>query len=280
MRIGGHFPISKGLVHALKITHDSGGNTMQFFTKNPGQWNAREIKPEEIEEFKNKAKEWDISPLTVHDSYLINLASPEEDLLNKSIQAFLDEMERAEMLGAKYLVTHMGAHKGAGDDRGLEILAESIAFCLEHTKTKEVQILLETTAGQGTQLGYRFSHIGRVMKLAENNNRVGACMDTCHIFAAGYDISTEEGLKRTIEEFEREIGWSNLKLIHANDAKKPLGSRVDRHEYIGEGYIGKEAFKRMVTDPLFREIPFIIETKDPEKMHRVYIKMLREMAGL
>ena len=278
MRIGGHFPISKGLVHALKITHDSGGNTLQFFTKNPGQWNAREIKPEEVGEFKAKAKEWDISPLTVHDSYLINLASPEEDLLKKSKQAFLDEMERAEMSGAQYLVTHMGAHKGAGDEKGLEILAESVRECLEETKTKELIILLETTAGQGTQLGYRFSHLGKVMKNAGNNPRIGACMDTCHIFAAGYDIKTEDGLKKTIEEFDREIGWENLKLIHANDAKKPLGSRVDRHEYIGEGQIGKEAFRRMVTNPLFREIPFILETREPEKMHRVYIKMLKEMA--
>ncbi len=279
MRIGGHFPISKGLVHALKMTHDSGGNTLQFFTKNPGQWNARKIGSEESDEFKEKAKELNIYPLVVHDSYLINLASDEKSLLEKSREAFIEEMERAEMLGAKYLVTHMGAHKGIGDDRGLEILAESVALCLEKTETKEIQILLETTAGQGTQLGYLFSHIGRVMKLSGNHNRIGACMDTCHIFAAGYDISTEDGLKRTIEEFDREVGWRNLKLIHANDAKKPLGSRVDRHEYIGEGYIGKEAFERMITNPLFRDIPFIIETKDPEKMHRVYIGMLRGMVG-
>ena len=279
MRIGGHFPISKGLVHALKMTHDSGGNTLQLFTKNPGQWNAKEIKPEEAVNFIRIADELDINPLVVHDSYLINLASPDEDLLEKSRQAFIEEMERAEMLGAKYLVTHMGAHKGVGDDKGLEILAESIAVCLTKTQTKTVQILLETTAGQGTQLGYHFSHIGRVMKLSGNHNRVGTCLDTCHIFAAGYDLSTEEGFKRTVDEFQREIGWENLKLIHANDAKKPLGSRVDRHEYIGEGYIGREAFERMITNPLFREIPFIIETKDPERMHRVYIGMLKGMAG-
>lgn len=279
MRIGGHFPISKGLVHALKMTHDSGGNTLQLFTKNPGQWNAREIKSEEACEFIEKAEELDIAPLIVHDSYLINLASPDESLLEKSRQAFMEEMERAEMLGAKYLVTHMGVHKGAGDDRGLKTLAESVTLCLEKTKTKKVQILLETTAGQGTQLGYRFEHIGRVLKLTGNHSHVGACMDTCHIFAAGYDLSTEEGFKRTIDEFQREIGWEHLKLIHANDAKKPLGSRVDRHEYIGEGYIGREAFERMITNPLFREIPFIIETKDPEKMHRVYIGMLKGMTG-
>ena len=276
MRIGGHFPISKGLVHALKITNESGGNTMQFFTKNPGQWKARVISEKEAAQFIEKAREFDISPLIVHDSYLINLASPGRELLEKSRRAFIEEIKRAEFLGADYIVTHMGAHKGLGDEKGLDLLAEGVSLCVEATKDCKVKILLETTAGQGTQLGYRFSHLGKVLKLVDNYERVGACLDTCHIFAAGYDISTGEGFKRTIDEFDREAGWENLKAIHANDAKKPVGSRVDRHEYIGKGQIGEAAFKMMVQSPLFKNIPIILETNNPEKMHRVYIKKLKE----
>ena len=213
MRIGGHFPISKGLVHALKVTHQSGGNTMQFFTKNPGQWKAREIAEKEAENFIKKAKELDISPLIVHDSYLINLASPGKDLLEKSRRAFIEEIKRAEFLGADYIVTHMGSHKGLGDEKGLDLLAEGVSLCVEATEECRVKILLETTAGQGTQLGYSFSHIGKVLKLVNNYKRVGACMDTCHIYAAGYDISTEEGFKRTMEEFDKEAGWENLNAV-------------------------------------------------------------------
>ncbi|MCD4785154.1 MAG: deoxyribonuclease IV [Candidatus Eremiobacteraeota bacterium] len=279
MKIGGHFPISKGLVKALEMTGRAGGNTMQFFTKNPGQWKSKKIDPMIAGRFIQAAKKKEIAPLIVHDSYLINLASADEELLRKSIKAFIEEIERAEMLSAKYIVTHMGAHKGAGEKSGLEILTRSVAESIEKTPGMDVTILLETTAGQGTQLGYSFSHIGHVIKNVRDSERLGVCLDTCHIFAAGYDITSDEGYKKTLDEFEREIGLKNLKVVHVNDAKKPLGSRVDRHEFIGKGHIGIGAFERIVNDPGFSNIPLILETPEPEKMHKKYIKLLRYLGG-
>lgn len=252
---------------------------MQFFTKNPGQWNSREIDSRMAQEFIEKAGKLDIYPLIVHDAYLINLASPDENLMKRSRLAFIDEIQRAWTLGAHYIVTHMGAHKGAGEEKGLEILTQSIAHCLEETSDTPVTILLETTAGSGTQLGYKFSHIGHVLGGVPDSTRLGVCLDTCHVFAAGYDLSTQNGYRETFEEFDKHIGRDKLKVVHANDALKPLGSRVDRHEYIGKGQLGEDTFHRMVNDPRFAHVPFILETRNPEKMHRVYIKKLKEMMG-
>jgi len=277
MKIGGHFPISKGFLKALEMTVRAGGNTMQFFTKSPGQWRSKKIDPIVADKFIQSAREKGIDPLIVHDSYLINLASDDEKLLKKSIDAFVEEIRRAKMLSAGYIVTHMGAHKGAGEEKGLEILTRSVAESIERTEGIDVMILLETTAGQGTQLGYRFSHLGRVIKNVGDPTRIGACLDTCHIFAAGYDITSDESYKKTFDEFEKETGLQNLKVIHTNDAKKPPGSRVDRHEYIGEGQIGIEAFSRIVNDPVFSQVPLILETPKPEKMHGKYIKLLYDM---
>ncbi|MCE1247300.1 MAG: deoxyribonuclease IV [Firmicutes bacterium] len=275
MRIGGHFSISGGLNRSLEQTKEAEGNTVQIFSKNPGQWRGKEIDPKEAENFRNEAKAQGIYPVLVHDAYLINLATNREGLMKKSLAAFTDEIERAELIGAHYLVTHMGAHTGLGEDVSLGILADNVMHCIEQTKNSNVKVLLETTAGQGTQLGYKFEHIGRVMKSTGMHTRIGVCLDTCHIFAAGYDISTEEGYKRTIDSFDKEIGLKHLLAVHLNDAKKPCGSRVDRHEHIGQGFIGMEGFTRLINDPVFCDIPLILETPQPEKMHRVNIALLK-----
>lgn len=276
MLFGGHFPISNGLGHALKKAYDSGGNTMQFFTKNPGQWKARPIEEKTAGEFKSKSLELNISPLIVHDSYLINLASPNEELLHKSRNALIEEIHRTDFLKAQFLVTHLGSHMGTGEKQGMKILHESLEYCLEQTVSSKVILLLETTAGQGSQLGYKFEQIGSLIRSSGFANRLRVCLDTCHVFAAGYDLSSYEGYQRTFEDFEKNIGIENLKAIHANDAERPLGSRIDRHKYLGEGYIGENAFKRLVKDYRFKNIPFILETNNPETMHKVYIKKLKE----
>jgi deoxyribonuclease-4 len=257
------------------LTTEAGGNTVQVFSKNPGQWRGKEIDPADAENFRKEAVLAGIYPVIVHDAYLINLATEKEGLRKKSLAAFVDEINRADIIGAKYLVTHMGAHTGIGEDRSLEILAENVIKSIEDTPDSNVTILLETTAGQGTQLGYKFEHIGRVIKAAGNHPRIGVCLDTCHIFAAGYDISSEEGYKRTMDSFETETGLKNLMAVHLNDAKKPCGSRIDRHEHIGQGCIGMEAFARLINDPVFCDIPLILETPQPERMHKVNIALLK-----
>lgn len=277
MLIGGHFPISFGLIHALELTREAGGNVTQFFTKSPGQWKSREIGEEEANSFALAVVHLDIKLLVVHNAYLINLATNKLSLLERSREAFVDEIKRADRLGAKYIVTHVGSHGGAGEQEGLDTLTKSLEKCLEQTRTCNIVILLETMAGQGTQLGHSFFHLGETLRRMGNHPRLGVCLDTCHIYAAGYDISSIDGYKRTIEEFEREIGWDKLKIAHINDAKKPLGSRVDRHEYIGKGFIGIDAFERIVNDPLFSQIPLILETPNPETMHKVYIQMLKKL---
>jgi deoxyribonuclease-4 len=277
MRLGGHFPISKSLCHAIDLLEEAGGKTIQIFTKNPGQWKARNISENEAKSFISYSRSKDVSPLIVHDSYLINLASPDDTLRNKSLEAFIDEIFRADKIGADYLVTHMGTHNNSGEEAGMLKLSKSIKKSIESTRDVGVSILLETTAGQGTQLGYRFEHIAYVLDQCNRNPRLGVCLDTCHVFAAGYDISNNRGYQKTIEEFEKVIGWDNLKVIHVNDSKRPLNSRVDRHAHIGEGYIGIDFFANLMNDPRFDDIPLIVETPDPETMHKIQIETLKKL---
>lgn len=277
MLIGGHFPISKGLKKTVQYVTEAKGNTLQIFSKNPGQWKAKVITPQRAEEFIKECRKAGINPVIIHDSYLINLATADKTLYNKSIKAFVHEIERADMLGAGFLVTHMGAHKDAGEEKGLALLADAVKKAIQQTPDSNVMILLETTAGQGSQLGYKFEHIAEVIARCKGHERIGACLDTCHIFAAGYDISTDEGYKTTIEEFDQIIGLEKLKAIHLNDAKKPLASRVDRHAHIGKGHLGLKTFERIVNDQRLKEVPLILETPQPEKMHKEHIKTLKRL---
>jgi len=238
------------------------------------------LKEEDVSAFRKAREETGIEVAVAHDSYLINLAAPSEEILLKSQSAFRAELDRAEQLDLSWVVTHMGAHLDQGEDEAFERLIASLKKILSDTDDAgyRVGVALETTAGQGTGLGWRFEQLGRVLEGVGNHPRIGICLDTCHIFVAGYDIRTEGTYAATIAEFDELVGLKNLKVIHANDAKKPLGCRVDRHEHIGQGEIGEEAFGRIVTDPRLRHVPVIIETPDSDTMHPVNLSLLQRLA--
>lgn len=280
MLLGAHMSIAGGAYNAFAQGEESGCTTIQIFTKSSNQWRAKELTDEEIEKYHAEQKRTEISPVVAHDSYLINLGSPDPALLEKSRQAFLVEMDRCEKLKIPYLVTHPGSHVGEGEEWGIERIAESISWLHERTDGHNVRITLETTAGQGSNLGYRFEQIAAMIEKSSNSDRLSVCLDTCHIFAAGYDFTTEEAYKKTISEFDRIIGLDRLKVIHLNDARKGLGSRIDRHEHIGKGEIGKKPFGFFVRDKRFSKIPKLLETPkgDEGEMDRINLNILRKLA--
>jgi deoxyribonuclease-4 len=237
-----------------------GCRTIQLFTKSSNQWRARPLPPEEIERYRANLRAAGIAPAVAHDSYLINLASTDAGLHRRSMTAFLEELERAEALGIRYLVTHPGAHMGAGEGIGLRRLSNSIRELLKQTAGCRVQVVIETAAGQGTSLGHRFEQIALLLDQIGVPERTGVCLDTCHIFAAGYDIRSPAGYADVIGAFDEVVGIPHLKVIHLNDSKRELGCRVDRHEHIGKGAIGPEAFRCLLTDPRLKGIPMILET--------------------
>jgi deoxyribonuclease IV len=278
-RIGAHVSAAGGVENAPLNAKKIGAAAFALFTKNQRQWKAKPLDPKSVELFKKNCGECGFKPehILAHDSYLINLGHPEKEGLQKSREAFLDEATRCETLGLKTLNFHPGSHLGKIDeDRCLEIVAESIDRTIE--KTGSVIAVIENTAGQGTNVGYRFEHLARIIELVENKSRVGVCFDTCHAFASGYDISTREGFQATFEEFDRIVGFKYLKGIHLNDAKRGLGSRVDRHESIGKGTLGLLPFELLVTDDRFDEIPIILETPDEDRWAEE-IELLYKMAG-
>jgi deoxyribonuclease-4 len=273
--------ISEGLYKAFLRGKEVGCTTIQIFTKNSNQWKVKDLTEEEILKFKEAQKETGISPVVAHDSYLINLGSPDRELLQKSREAFLVELKRCDQLDIPYLVMHPGSHVGAGESEGIKRIAESLNWALEKTPGSRVMILLENTAGQGTNLGYRFEHLAEILEQVEEKPRFGVCLDTCHMLAAGYDIRTEPGYQRTLQEFDGTVGLSRVKAIHVNDSKKGLGCRVDRHEHIGEGCLGLEAFRCFLKDERFKEVPKILETpkdkKNEAESDRKNLNRLREL---
>ncbi len=277
MLLGAHTSAQGGLDKAVLVAEEIGCNTVQIFTKNPNQWRGFELTDEITDVFKKVCRDTGIYPVVAHDSYLINLASPQKITYGRSIGAFHTEMKRAEALGVSFLVTHPGAHKDSGENEGIKRLSESINNVHHKTPGFQLKILLETTAGQGTYLGHRFENLTQMIELIDEDERVGVCFDTCHVFAAGYDIRTREGYYKTLEEFDKIVGFDRLKVIHANDSKKELGSRADRHEHIGEGQIGLEAFRLLLNDERFKGIPMIVETPDSETMHKVNLMRLRDL---
>jgi deoxyribonuclease-4 len=271
-------PTAGGLHRSLLAGKEIGCTAVQLFTGSPRQWYHPPLEAERTDEFRRAFIETGSPFLVAHDSYLINLAAPDDDILERSRKAFHRELERAEALGIPWVVTHMGAHMDSGEEAGLVTLTESVRILLEETDDMRAGIALETTAGQGTSLGYRFEHIAQVLENIGEHPRLGVCLDTCHIFVAGYDIRDADSYESMIAAFDTIIGLDKLKVIHANDAKKPLGSRIDRHEHIGDGEIGLEAFRRLVTDPRLKAIPIIIETPDCDTMHAVNLARLRGLA--
>jgi deoxyribonuclease-4 len=254
--------IAGGVFNALQRGREVGADAVQIFTKNSNQWKAKPLAAEDCERFGAACatQGYTLQDLIAHDSYLINLATGDPELRAKSQVALNEELDRCALLGVPYLVTHAGAHMGRGEDEGLRELARSLDAVLA-AHTGEARVLLETNAGQGTWLCYRFEHIARVLDMVQHKDAIGVCLDTCHVFAAGYDIRTPEGYEATMAEFDRLIGLDKLKAIHLNDSKKGLGSRVDRHHHIGQGEIGLEAFRLVLNDPRLRHLPMVLETE-------------------
>lgn len=263
--IGAHISASGGVENAPVNAHNIGATAFALFTKNQRQWLAAPLTKKSIELFKERCRQYSYTPMQIlpHDGYLINLGHPESEGLEKSRAAFLDEVERCEQLGLDRLNFHPGSHLGRIDiDACLKTIAESINIAL--CKTKGVTAVIENTAGQGTNLGYTFEQIAEIIQHVEDKSRVGVCIDTCHSFAAGYDLSTPEGFKASFEHFDKVIGFKYLKGMHLNDSKKGLNSHVDRHDSIGVGLLGAETFKILMRDPRFDNMPLILETPNEE----------------
>lgn len=258
--LGSHLSIAGGVSKAVDIAEMLKVNTMQIFTKNNNRWLSKPLEQSEIDMFKTKVARLNIKPVISHDSYLINLCAADKDILQKSRESFLDEVYRCEQLGIQYLNFHPGGHKGMGEKEGIQLIAESINLIHHVTRNYNVKSMLEVTAGQGSAIGYRFEQIREIIDLIEDKKRMCVCIDTAHIFAAGYDIRTPETYHKTMKEFDDIIGLKLLKCFHFNDSKKALGSRVDRHDHIGDGQIGLQGFANIMNDPRFVKIPKILET--------------------
>jgi deoxyribonuclease-4 len=263
--------IAGGLPRAVDRAKASRCQALQIFTKSVGQWRARALPPDEIALFRRRVDETGIRPVVAHNSYLINLAAASPVLRAQSMAALGEELDRAESLGLEGLVMHPGSHTTGSEQEGLRFIGDALVTLLGERPRARTMVLLEHTAGQGTNLGHRFEHIAAILDRVGGSPRVGVCLDTCHLLTAGYDLCTEEGYEDTFREFDRIIGLDRLKVFHLNDSKKPCGSRVDRHEHIGKGYLGLEPFRRLLNDPRFAALPMLLETpklETPESKRR------------
>lgn len=271
-------PTSGGMGKALRRGKEIGCEAVQVFTSSPQQWKAREITDEMASDFRTAQVETGIGSdrLISHDSYLVNLCAPDEEIMRKSLAALKSEMDRCAKLGIGYVVSHMGAHMGQGEESGMTRIAEAARQILAETDPS-VTLLMETTAGQGSALGVTFEQLAQVLDGVGGDARLGVCLDTCHVFAAGYDIRTPETYAATFGRFDRIVGLDRLKAIHVNDSLKPFGSHRDRHAAIGAGEIGLEAFRLLVNDARLAGIPAILETPDAETMHAVNLQRLRDL---
>jgi deoxyribonuclease-4 len=277
--IGAHVSASGGVENAPLNAHEIGAKAFALFTKNQRQWVAKPLTLENIKKFREHCEKYGFLPghILPHDSYLINLGHPEKEGLEKSREAFLDEMQRCEQLGLDRLNFHPGSHLGKTDEEScLKTIAESINLTLD--QTKGVTAVIENTAGQGNNLGHRIEQIRFIIDHVEDTSRVGVCLDTAHAFAAGYDLKSKEGFDSTFREFDKIIGFQFLRGMHLNDSKKGMGTRVDRHEVLGEGILGNEIFERIMRDDRFENIPLILETPDDSRW-KEEIAFLYRLAG-
>ncbi len=277
--IGGHISIAGGLHAAPPRAGRLNFRTMQIFVKNQRQWRAPPLGQEDADAFEAARSSSGIERVLAHGSYLINVASPDEAQRTKSVTALLDELVRCARLGVDGLVLHPGAHSGSGPEEGLVTVAGSVDECLDRVEENGVPILLETTAGQGTSLGHRLEHLAIVRDKSRHPGKLGVCVDTCHIFAAGYDIDTAQGWASFWDAFDRLLGKEALAAVHINDSKKPKGSRVDRHERLGQGLLGTYPFTRLLSEERFRGIPLILETPGGEVHYAKQIAWLRELGS-
>ena len=264
--LGAHMSINGGVDTSVDRATSIGCTTMQIFTKNNNQWFAKPLTEEVVLNYKTKIAASNIKKVVSHDSYLINLCAINPDTLKKSRISFVDEIERCSLLGVEYLNFHPGAHMGMGEDEGIKKIIESLDIAHEKTRKSKVFSVVEVTAGQGTAIGYKFEHIEKIITGVSDKKRMAVCIDTCHIFAAGYDFTTKKKYLEVFKNFDEIVGIKNLVAFHLNDSKKVCGSRVDRHEHIGKGAIGLDGFKFLMNDKRFDEIPKILETPKEDDM--------------
>jgi deoxyribonuclease IV len=276
---GAHMSVAGGLHNALLAAQAHQCSTVQLFTKNANQWTSPPLTDDAVRLFRRTLRQSKLRYPMAHDSYLINLASPDPALYRRSLEAFVVEVQRAEQLGLRYLVTHPGAHLDSGEEAGLTRVAEALDEVHARCPSYRVKVLLETTAGMGTTLGHRFEHLAAILAQVRDADRVGVCLDTCHVFAAGYALAPEKEYRATMRAFDKVIGLGRLRAFHVNDSLKPFGSRVDRHAHIGRGLLGLEPFRLLVNDRRFRARPMVLETAkedgDNKDMDRVNLTTLR-----
>jgi deoxyribonuclease-4 len=271
--------IAGGLERAVERGAAIGATALQIFTKSSNQWAARPLADGEAGRFRDAVRASGMTRIVAHDSYLINLCSPDDALWEKSIDACALELERCAILGVPWLVTHPGGHMGRGEEAGIRRMAEAIDRVHARVPAAQASLALETTAGQGTVLGHRFEQIAALMARARSGGRLGVCLDTCHVFAAGYDLRTERGYRDTMQRFDGEIGFDRLVAVHVNDSKRELGSRVDRHEHIGRGHLGLDAFRFLMNDARLVDRALVLETPKDEECREDVVN-LNTLIGL
>lgn len=258
--LGAHMSIAGGYYKAVEAAEAVGCDCVQLFTKNNNQWRAKELTDDDAERFRTALAELGVAHPISHDSYLINLGSPDDELWKKSIDAMVVELQRAEKLGIPYVVAHPGAFTTSSEALGLRRIAKGLNEVHKQTRKLSAQVLLETTAGQGSNLGWKFEHLAEIIDRARDPDRLGVCLDTCHVFAAGYAMETKKEYLATIRALDKTVGYKKVKAFHLNDSLKPFGSRVDRHAAIGKGEMGLEPFRHLLNDRRFKKTPMYLET--------------------
>lgn len=276
MKLGAHVSAAGGLHHIFSRGEEIGCECLQLFTRPPSRWNAAALKPEQIELFRQARASRGGLSVIAHDIYLNNLASEKNDIRQRSIDTMIEELGRCHLLGVDGLVCHIGSHP-EGPSKGVPRYSESIALILEKTQDYDTAILLETCAGQGACLGHRLEHLAEIIEGNQGHPKLGVCVDTCHLFAAGYDLREPDLYEAFWKDFDSTIGLTRLKAFHLNDSKKPLSSRVDRHEHIGLGEIGEGTFRLLLSDPRFSGLPAVIETPESEKMAQANLDKLKAL---
>lgn len=281
MRLGAHESIAGGLYKAFERARSATCDAVQIFVKSNRSWAVKPLAEDEIAQFKAKAEETGIRPVVAHTSYLLNLGTPDEALWTKSRDMLVTELERCEALEVPWLVLHPGSHVGSGEEAGLARVAQGLGEVHAATPGFRAWVLLETTAGQGDSLGHTFEQLVRIIELTPQGERLGICLDTCHVFAAGYELRTAEGYAATMEAFDRALGLERLKALHLNDSKGELGEHKDRHEHIGKGHIGLDGFRNVVNDPRLAGLPGLLETPKGEDLEedRENLRVLRGLVG-
>jgi len=279
MRIGVHVSIAGHIYESLERARALGCNTMQIFSRNPRGWQISKLIQSDVDEFRRLKVKYDIDPVVVHIPYLINLSTPDDNLYKRSIDAYIEDLKRADLLGAEYFVTHLGSHVGSGEDNGIKRFSDALNDIIKRAKPKTT-ILLENTAGSGDGIGYKFEHLKRIIEEQDRPSDIGVCLDTAHTFAAGYDIRSKAGLEAALKDFDRLLGLSRIKVVHFNDSLSDFESHVDRHQHIGKGRIGLQAMGRIISHPKLRNAAFIMETpKESDKDDKRNIAIAKKLAA-